>query len=139
RGQRCAFLRSNTEHHSVALFPKELRAELGFSPHTSCMSFGVQLANYRQLKDAVSFLRANGVRVETDVLPELHPGIDYVAHAFAPEGHCIELYYAMEQIGWDGRVRPADQRRRVETGAWPETLEADAATYAGEPFLGPWG
>jgi catechol-2,3-dioxygenase len=33
-GARCVFLRAGSEHHSLALFPKELRAELGFqSPH----------------------------------------------------------------------------------------------------------
>jgi aconitate hydratase len=48
----------------------------------SNVSFGVQMANYRQLKDAISFLRENGVRVETDAIPpELHPGIDYSAYA----------------------------------------------------------
>src|SRR5439155_17471042 len=139
RGRRCAFLRTNTEHHSIALVPKDLRAELGFSTGTTCLAFGCQLANYRQLKDAIAFLQENGVRVDTAVPPELYPGIDYVAHAFDPAGHCIQLYYQMEQIGWDGRPKPAEMRRRVEVGVWPETLEAVADTYAGEPYLGPWG
>jgi catechol 2,3-dioxygenase-like lactoylglutathione lyase family enzyme len=139
RGQRCLFLRTNTEHHSLALVPKALREELGFSPHSSCMAFGVQLANYRQLRDAVTFLRSNGVRVDTDVPEQLYPGIDYAAHAFDPEGHCVQLYYQMEQIGWDGRPRPVEQRRRVEPGTWPESLEAVSDTFTGEPFLGPWG
>jgi len=69
----------------------------------------------------------------------MHPGVDFVAHAFDPAGHCIQLYFQMEQIGWDGKARPADQRRRVEAGRWPETLDATSDTYAGEPYLGPWG
>jgi catechol 2,3-dioxygenase-like lactoylglutathione lyase family enzyme len=137
-GERCLFLRTNTEHHAVALFPVQLRQRLGFSGHTSSAYFGVQLANYRQLRDAVSFLRENGVRVETDLPAELHPGVDYAAYAFDPEGHCIELYYYMEQVGWDGQVRPRSERR-VANGAWPETVDAVSDTYSGEPFLGPWG
>jgi catechol 2,3-dioxygenase-like lactoylglutathione lyase family enzyme len=139
RGYRCVFLRTNTEHHSVALYPNALRDELDFSQHTSCMAFGIQLATYRQLRDAASFLQEHGVRVDLNVPPELYPGMDYAVHAFDPEGHCVQLYYYMEQVGWDGKPRPAELRRNVEAGVLPENLEALSDTYQGEPFLGPWG
>ena len=105
------------------------------------MSFGLQVANYRQLKDAVSFLREQGVRVETDLIPpELHPGIDYAAYAFDPDGHCLQLYYYMEQVGWDGSVAAAGRRAARSTGTTGRmTLEPLSDTYRGEPFLGPWG
>lgn len=139
RGQRCVFMRANTEHHSLALFPLVLREPLGLSPHTTSMALGLQLANYRQLRDAVKFLRERGARVIESIPPELYPGMDYVAHVLDPDGHCLQLYYYMEQIGWDGRPRPREARRRVVAGEWPETLEPLSDTYAGEPFLGPWG
>jgi len=139
QGDRCVFLRCDTEHHSIGLFPKAWRERLGLSGHTSCMSFGLQLANYQQLKEAVIFLREQGVRVETDVVPpDLHPGIDYAAYAFDPDGHCLELYYYMEQVGWDGSVRPKSARRQVDPNHWPEVLEPLSDTFMGEPFLGPW-
>ena len=103
------------------------------------MSFGLQLANYRQLRDAVTFLRDHGVQVTEAVPSDLYPGIDYAAHVLDPDGHCIQLYCYMEQIGWDGRPRPKEQRRNVEPGDWPEALEPLQDTYHGEPFLGPWG
>jgi len=140
QGERCLFLRCSTEHHSLGLFPKAWRERLGLSSHTTSMSFGIQLANYQQLRDAVGFLREHGVRVETDLIPpQLYPGIDYSAHAFDPDGHCIQLYYYMEQVGWDGRPRPAAQRRQVEPSDWPDALEPLSDTFKGEPFLGPWG
>ena len=43
----------------------------------------------------------------------------------------------MEQIGWDGRVRPAAERRRVN-GQWPEALEPLSDTYVDQVFQGPW-
>ncbi len=139
-GEKGAFLRCDNEHHSLALYPKAWRERLGFSVASSCASFGLQLANYRQLRAAVDFLRENGVRVETAAVPnELHPGVDYVAYAFDPDGHCLELYYYMEQVGWDGRPRPAALRRQVDPGNWPEVLEPLSDTYRGEPYLGPWG
>lgn len=139
KGQRCLFLRCNTEHHSLALFPLALRDVLGLSAHSKCAAFGIQLANYRQLSEAVKFLREHGIKVSEAIPPELHPGIEYAAHAFDPDGHCIQLYYAMEQIGWEGKPRPREQRAPRKLGDWPETLDGDADAYLGEPYLGPWG
>ncbi|HEY2990532.1 MAG TPA: VOC family protein [Candidatus Binatia bacterium] len=138
RGHRCLYLRANTEHHSLALYPLALREALGLSPHTTCMSLGLQLGNYRQLRDAVKFFRDHGARV-ADVPPELYPGIDYAAHVLDPDGHCLKLYYYMEQVGWDGKPRPKELRRKVNYENWPETVEPMSDTYEGEPFLGPWG
>jgi len=139
KGHRCVFLRANTEHHSLALFPLALRDILGLSSHSSCAAFGVQLANYRQLRDAIKFLQEHRVKV-TEALPlELHPGIDYAAYAFDPDGHCIQLYHAMEQIGWENKPKPKELRRPSKLNEWPEALEADSNSYLGEPFLGPWG
>ncbi len=57
RGARCVFLRCGAEHHSLGLFPRELRRSLGLSEHTSCMSFGVEVGSYAQLRAAISFLQ----------------------------------------------------------------------------------
>ena len=137
-GQRVVFMRSNTEHHSLALYPISLREKLEMSLNTTSMSFGVQVANYRQLKDACDFLEQNGVRVDRNPPAATRPGMDYVAHAFDPDGHCVQIYSYMEQVGWDGKVRPENQRRTVEA-TWPETLEALPDSFQGEPYLGPWG
>src|SRR4029450_4739930 len=50
------------------------------------------------------------------VPPQLYHGIDYSAFGLAPDGHCIQLYYYMEQVGWDGKVRPAAERRAGPAG-----------------------
>jgi hypothetical protein len=138
-GQSCLFLRCNTEHHSVALFPLKLRESLGLSAHSKCAAFGLQLANYGQLKDAVRFFRDNGIQVTESIPAELHPGIEYSATVRDPDGHTIQLYYAMEQLGWEGKPRPKEMRRAYKLSDWPETLDNDPNAYLGEPFLGPWG
>lgn len=132
-------MRVNTEHHSLALYPLALREKLGMSPHTSSMALGLQLANYEQLRNGVRFLADQGARVTSAVPPDLYPGMDYVAHVFDPDGHCLQLYYYMEQVGWDGKPRPKELRRKPVNGEWPATLEPLSDTYQGEPFLGPWG
>lgn len=135
-GHRCVFLRVNTEHHTLALYPIELRETLGLSAHTTCMSFGVQVANYHQLRNAVEFLRDNGVTVR-DLPPELTPGIDYSAFAIDPDGHAIQLYYYMQQVGGVGGEAAVNGARSI--AEWPEALEARPDTFAGEAYLGPWG
>ena len=137
QGQRCAFLRVNTEHHSLALYPRPLRSVLGLSETTSLMSFGLQVANYRQLRDAVAFLERAGVTVRR-LPPELSPGIDYCAFAIDPDGHAMQLYYYMEQIGWDGKPRPASARPKIDNANWPDTVAAQSDSFNGEVFLGPW-
>jgi catechol 2,3-dioxygenase-like lactoylglutathione lyase family enzyme len=139
-GHRCVFLRATTEHHTLALYPLSLRSKLGLSEHTTCLSFGLQLATYRQLRNAVTFLRERGVTVR-ELPPELSPGIDYSAFAIDPDGHAIQLYYYMQQVGPDGRpvsgALNAPGAERID--GWPDTVEARPDTFAGEPFLGPWG
>jgi catechol 2,3-dioxygenase-like lactoylglutathione lyase family enzyme len=138
RGQRCVFLRNGTEHHSLKLVPKALRETLGLSAHSNCMSVGIEVGTYQQLRDAVAYLRKQGVRFVDSVPPDLSPGIDYSAHMLDPEGHALQLYCYMEQIGWDGKPRPADMRRTV--GAeWPELVEPLSDTYADQRFMGPLG
>jgi len=137
-GHRAAFLRANTEHHSIALFPLEVRDVLGVSDHTTLLTFGVQLGSYEQLRAAKDFLEERGVKL-IDLPKEIHPGVDYVVHALDPDGHVIQLYYYMEQVGWDGSVRSHQQRREVTPGVWPEVLDPMSDTYAGETFWGPLG
>ncbi len=138
KGHRCVFLRCNTEHHSLALYPVALREQLGLSPHTTCMSFGNQVGDYQQLKNAIDFLKADGVTIKY-LPPELFPGIDYSAFAVDPDGHTIQLYYYMEQVGWDGKARPKSARPKVDNNHWPATVAAMADTFDGETLLGPLG
>jgi catechol 2,3-dioxygenase-like lactoylglutathione lyase family enzyme len=137
-GYRCVFLRANTEHHSLALYPMALRERLGLSDHTTCLSFGLQVGSYRQLRSALEFLRERGVKIR-ELPPELRPGIDYSALALDPDGHTLELYFAMEQVGSDGLARPQANKKGATLDAWPQVLETAPDAYTGEPYLGPWG
>ncbi len=138
KSHRCVFLRANTEHHSMALYPVKLREDLGLRADTTLMSFGLQLGSYQQLRDAVAFLKENGVTIKY-LPPELFPGIDYTALAIDPDGFAFQLYYYMEQVGWDGKPRPASQRPKIDNKKWPEAVDGKSDTFLGEPFLGPLG
>ena len=62
----------------------------------------------------------------------------YKGYELDPDGHCIQLYYYMEQVGWDGRVRPLSSRRQIQRD-WPEALEPLSDTYVDQVFQGPLG
>ena len=117
----------------------QVRDALGLSAHSKCAAFGIQLANYRQLKDAVKFFRDNGVKVTESIPAELHPGIEYSATVRDPDGHTIQLYCAIEQIGWEGKPSPRELRKMRALDDWPESIDGAVDAYLGEPFLGPWG
>lgn len=136
--QTCYYLRTNTEHHSLALLPASLRASLPVHPESICGYYGLQVQNYRQLRNAVTFLREKGVQIAS--LPaELTPGMDYTALAIAPDGHAVLLYHAMEQVGSDGTARKAEPRPAVPFEEWPEALGGTAGSYTGFVFQGPIG
>lgn len=137
QGHEFAFLRHANEHHSLKLYPLAAREMLGLSSHTRTVSIGMRVGSYRQLKDAVAWLKAEGVRF-IEQPAELNPGLDYCAYALDPEGHCIQLYYGMEDVDWNGNRRPVELRRTVQT-PWPDALEALEDTYADQRFMGPLG
>jgi hypothetical protein len=136
-GRRIVYLRHGAEHHSMVLADKTLRAELGLKPDASCLGVGMQVGSYRQLLDAVDYLGSHGREI-VELPSELHVGIDYVAHIRDPEGHLVELYYSMEQLGWDGRPRPSHLRPSI-TKPWPDAVDAQADTYVGSAYMGPLG
>jgi len=136
-GARCVFLRVANEHHSLVLAPLALRAKLGFRPDSTTMLFGLQVGSYRQLRAARNFFAERGHRI-VDVPAQLHTGIDYAFHVIDPEGHRVQVSCAMEQLGWQGKPRPAALRPKVDPSAWPEAL-ADPSVYDGETLMGPLG
>lgn len=140
QGHRCVFLRTGTEHHSLALYPLALRRILNLDDSTTLMRFGIQVATYRQLRNALDYLEARGCKF-VEVPPELTPGIEYSAFLKDPSGHLIQLYFAMNQVAAEG-MSPNLKRRPSVTGnwrLWPEAVMPGAGTFLGEPYLGPWG
>lgn len=137
KGHRCVFLRAKTDHHDLALYEEGVGEELQLASESYCMSFGVRVYNYRQLRAAIRFLEEKGVTIRY-LPPELTPGMDYTAFAVDPDGHLVQLYYYSEQIGWDGKPRPKEMRRPIDHDAWPETVEAASDEFSGDTFMGPW-
>lgn len=161
---RIFFMTDNTDHHSFLLAHRSLGAMFGDDAaskeitlsqitwqvgtleavvhdpdgHTIELYYGIeQIGSYQQLRDAVAWFGKQGAKF-IELPAELQPGIDYAAYLQDPEGHCLELHYYMEQVGWDGKPRPAAQRRKIQK-PWPATLEPMSDTYVDQVFQGPLG
>ena len=135
-GQSCTFLRCADEHHSVALYPRPLREHLDVDQGLSCLSIGMQVADFAQLGAARDFLAEQGAQI-VSLPPEVSPGMDYAFHVLDPDGQCVEFYYRMERVGRDG-LAGADDRLMPATGEWPPYVAAHPDMFAGEVFMGPW-
>jgi len=141
-GRRCAFLRAGSEHHSLALLPEPLRDELGLGRQSRHCALGLQLGSYDQLRRAGLFMIQRGWKQTQGLPPELHTGIDRALYFEDPRGNRIMLYYYMEQIGWDGRPRPAALRTTPDprpVAEWAERIEGPSDVYTDSPLLGPLG
>ena len=107
------FLRNAADHHTIALVPAKhagpprQEGELGFH-HCA-----LEVATVSELFRIRDFLRARGVPIvyEGRRGPGGNPGIEFKD----PDGLNIEIYSSMDQIGSDGRSRPAEEWRRAKT------------------------
>ena len=111
---------------------------LGLRDDSSTLAAGFQVGSYRQLREAREFFKSRGAKF-VELPSELHPGIDYAFHVLDPDGQAVQIYFSMEQIGWDGQTRPAAQRPDVRADAWPAALAEQPDVYGGESLLGPLG
>lgn len=136
-GLGAVFLRAGSEHHAVALYDLRLRARLPVRQDTTTLSFGLKIAGYAQLRAACRWLADAGY-APIDLPSELFPGARHTAVFADPDGHLVQLYSEMEQVGWDGRTRDPPLLPDLRPERWPPLIEPLSDTFAGEPFLGPW-
>ncbi|HXG53082.1 MAG TPA: VOC family protein [candidate division Zixibacteria bacterium] len=105
------FFRCGTDHHTIALAPAENRDHV---PKKGAVGFdhcALEVATVSELFRIRDFLRSKGVTIiyEGRRGPGGNPGIEFLD----PDGNQIEIYAAMDQIGTDGRSRPASEWKRA--------------------------
>ena len=107
------FLRNGSDHHTIALVPGKTPAELPKEGQAGFHHCALEVGSVSELLKIRGFLRARGVKViyEGRRGPGCNPGVEFVD----PDGFNIELYASMDQIGWEGKSRPASQWLRAKT------------------------
>ena len=79
----------------------------------SALQPALEVASVSELFKVRDFLRSKGVEIfyEGRRGPGGNPGVEF----YDPDGYKIEIYSAMDQIGTDGRSRPANEWKRATT------------------------
>ncbi|HLG69012.1 MAG TPA: VOC family protein [Chloroflexota bacterium] len=108
------FLRNATDHHTVALVAAEPNAKLhdpNDKAELGIHHFAMEVSSVDELFEIRDFLKSKGVTITYEGRrgPGSNPGVEFLD----PDGYQLEVYADMEQVGWDGRTRPAEYWRRA--------------------------
>jgi catechol 2,3-dioxygenase len=136
------FLRCNTEHHVMSIFglrdapepPKDPRA-----PRPGLHHFAFEVATFEDLQRAARYVKEHGIPLQG--MRSGGPGSQLRVYFWDPEDNMIELFWAMDHVGWDGATReyppiePVDLES-FDVDAWlswkgPEFVPSPAGTRAG--------
>jgi catechol 2,3-dioxygenase-like lactoylglutathione lyase family enzyme len=103
------FTRFATDHHSFVFGSKQVReiARPGANAHNRVDDMGQmswQVDSLAETVNANTWLKERGITI-TRTGRDM-PGSNWHTYFLDPEGHNNELFYGMEQIGWDGITKP---------------------------------
>jgi len=97
------FLRFNTDHHGVALVGGLDGPSAGRELH----HFAFEVATLDEVFRARRHLRAHGVPISFE--GRRRAGVQIAVEFKDPDGHWLEIYWGLDQVGTDGAVRPKEQ------------------------------
>jgi catechol 2,3-dioxygenase-like lactoylglutathione lyase family enzyme len=129
---RRIFTRHNTEHHTFVIFPARLVEHLSGRPGSpnTINQITWQVSSLQQVVESIPWFASNGYPVRRAGRDT--PGSNWNAYAPDADGTLNELYYGMEQIGWDGLAKPMSMHSfgfRAEPEL-PQPSEADEVAEA---------
>ena len=107
------FFRNANDHHTIALMQATEKTQLPKRGEVGFDHMALEVATVSELFKIREFLKAKGVTIfyEGRRGPGGNPGVEF----YDPDGYKIEIYAAMDQIGTDGKSRPANEWRRATT------------------------
>jgi catechol 2,3-dioxygenase len=99
------FLRCNTDHHCLALVGGA--AEDGKARELHHLAF--EVATLDEVLRARDHLRAHGVKIDYE--GRRRAGCQVAVEFRDPDNHFLEIYWGLDQVGTDHRVRPPEEWR----------------------------
>jgi catechol 2,3-dioxygenase len=114
------WLRCNSDHHVLALFTPRAPAS-GETPGAYGLHhIAFELASLEELRRAARCVTEH--HGPPRAVRQGGPGCQVRVYFPDPEGNLVELYWALDQVGWDGRSRPYPPIEDVDL----ETFDVDA-------------
>lgn len=103
------FLRCNTDHHCLAL----VGASNDQSHNTGLHHFAFEVATLAEVIRVRDRLRAHDVKIDFE--GRRRAGCQIAVEFRDPDNYSVEVYWGVDQVGSDGRVRPASEWHGVKT------------------------
>jgi catechol 2,3-dioxygenase-like lactoylglutathione lyase family enzyme len=97
------FMRCNPDHHGVAL----IGGLPGTSPNVELNHVAFELATLDEVIRARDHLKQAGIVIDFE--GRRRAGCQIAVEFRDPDGHRLELYWGIDQVGADGSVRPPSQ------------------------------
>jgi catechol 2,3-dioxygenase-like lactoylglutathione lyase family enzyme len=117
------FTRFGSDHHQLVFMSRKLWEEAAQAP-ASINQITWQVGSLAEVVNGSAWIWGRGERLMRSGRDM--PGSNWHTYLFDPEGHINELFYGMEQIGWDGLSKPRDMWSGVlnEVPELPQSAES---------------
>ncbi|MEQ1772321.1 MAG: VOC family protein [Burkholderiales bacterium] len=103
------FMRCNPDHHGVAL----IGGALGPSQKREMHHMAFEVGSLDEVFRARKHLRESGATVLFD--GRRRAGVQIAVEFLDPDGHNLEIYWGLDQVGTDGISRPKEQWRGAKS------------------------
>lgn len=103
------FMRLNPDHHGVAL----IGGAPGPSQSHELNHMAFEVGSLDEVFRARKHLRETGAKVIFD--GRRRAGVQIAVEFLDPDGHHLEIYWGLDQVGTDGIVRPASEWRGAKS------------------------
>lgn len=128
------FMRHGTEHHSFVLFNRRVREAVDtkrdFRPEVTINQISWHVNSLQEVVDGEAWLRAEGQQIQR--AGRDMPGSNWHTYFYDVDGHTNELFYGMEQIGWQSSSKPLEFYSHMlrETAKLPQVSETEEVNTA---------
>lgn len=97
------FMRFNPDHHGVALVGEMP----GRSANVELNHMAFEVSSLDEVIRARDHLRKHGVQIDFE--GRRRAGVQIAVEFRDPDGHRLEIYWGLDQVGSDGKVRPSHE------------------------------
>ncbi|MGE0735619.1 MAG: VOC family protein [Alphaproteobacteria bacterium] len=105
------FMRCNADHHGVAL----VGSMKGASPNVELNHLAFEVGTLDEVLRASKHLKRHKVKIDFE--GRRRAGVQIAVEFRDPDGHRLEIFWGLDQIGSDGYVRPSSEWK------WAHSLE----------------
>jgi catechol 2,3-dioxygenase-like lactoylglutathione lyase family enzyme len=103
------FMRCSADHHGVALVGSLTRISQSFELN----HLAFEVATLDEVLRARDHLRRHGVTIDFE--GRRRAGCQIAVEFRDPDGHRLEIYWGVDQVGSDGAVRPSSEWKGVDS------------------------